>query len=806
MRQYYITNGQHSKSLQKHLLDQQIFKFGTQVVPFNALFYKESIERNVDTLLRYEHVLKMPLVALKDIIKYPAQFAQFDSFAKELDLYNIDPNYLPETNDYEKEIKQVVLALKTPLIKPAHKVYYVKDSLTHAQDFFLNSKNYEQFEIEDIQPKSIQIKTALNFRQELEGALQYIMTQNLDTVTLVVPNITEAWPYIQSIFNRYHIPYESKDNHLISKFQYVTFIDYLINPHKDTLLELLRSGLFKFKHIDALIQYVTHYQFELEDFFKPFDHALPNTELREVIPLIETQTLIQDDVLILQNHLQTILNQSLKDNLIYGLSLLDQNTSRTLVNFVQTMIQFISDDNLHYLKYALDSMNVVPHIKGKITVCDYKNLPLFPVENMFVLGLTATNYPNISPKTGILDENYLKKVNGYPPQEKRNEFELLKLKKIFSKSNNLILSYHVMSYEGKSYNEAFEISNIATQHNLKSIPWDIIEPNPFMDERKTLTPEIAQDLYLKEGILNVSVSSLEKFVRDPYLYFIEEGLKLRKPFDFKLDSRVVGTISHDVIERYLKEGEQDNLFDLWNIYRPYFPLNNATLPFLIETNEHNLRDSLKFLSLMQKDIKFKPYKQELYIKDETLFNGITLRGFVDRVDTYENSFIVIDYKSSVHDITDRTVLNAERLQLPIYAMALERQLGLNAFGIYYFSFNKKYTRQSDHKYTRTKGITLSQHATQEDYLKEFKLKGWTFGDPETYNTSGDYFTGIYESSGSYKVWRGPYLMKNLETVIKKNVEYLRKKILEGVIELDDLDLPVIKKMNFKKEGEDHETE
>ena len=363
-----------------------------------------------------------------------------------------------------------------------------------------------------------------------------------------------------------------------------------------------------------------------------------------------------------------------------------------------------------------------------------------------------------------------------------------------------------MSYEGKSYNEAFEISNIATQHNLKSIPWDIIEPNPFMDECKTLTPEIAQDLYLKEGILNVSVSSLEKFVRDPYLYFIEEGLKLRKPFDFKLDSRVVGTISHDVIERYLKEGEQDNLFDLWNIYRPYFPLNNATLPFLIETNEHNLRDSLKFLSLMQKDIKFKPYKQELYIKDETLFNGITLRGFVDRVDTYESSFIVIDYKSSVHDITDRTVLNAERLQLPIYAMALERQLGLNAFGIYYFSFNKKYTSQSDHKYTRTKGITLSQHATQEDYLKEFKLKGWTFGDPETYNTTGDYFTGIYESRGSYKVWGGPYLMKNLETVIKKNVEYLRKKILEGVIELDDLDLPVIKKMNFKKEGEDHETE
>ena len=32
-------------------------------------------------------------------------------------------------------------------------------------------------------------------------------------------------------------------------------------------------------------------------------------------------------------------------------------------------------------------MNVVPHINGKITVCDYKNLPLFPVENMFVLGL-----------------------------------------------------------------------------------------------------------------------------------------------------------------------------------------------------------------------------------------------------------------------------------------------------------------------------------------------------------------------------------------------------------------------------------
>jgi RecB family exonuclease len=70
---------------------------------------------------------------------------------------------------------------------------------------------------------------------------------------------------------------------------------------------------------------------------------------------------------------------------------------------------------------------------------------------------------------------------------------------------------------------------------------------------------------------------------------------------------------------------------------------------------------------------------------------IRLHGLVDRVDINENGEIrVIDYKSGGSHLTPRELIEGQRLQLPIYAMAAGQALGLGkpVDGFYWKLFQK----------------------------------------------------------------------------------------------------------------------
>lgn len=800
MKKYYITDASRSHELQRHLLKGTNLQMGTQVLPFNAVFYKPEIETNVDTLQRFEKIQKSNLSGLKDIISYPAFFQQFDQFAKELTLYNISFDTLPQESDYDREIKSLLASLQTPITIPEAEIVYQEDTISHAQKSFLGSIGASAMATKTFEPNTIEFKSALNFRQELEGAIQYIIAHRIEPVTLVVPNLNDAWPFVQTMLNRYHIPYKKTNMTWISQYQYMTLIKYLMNPNTDDFLELIRSNFLPLKHQDMLLQYIDHFKLRLHDFLKPFDIAVENEHLRDIQELIKIQDTIQDDVSLMQDLLETLNKQDLQTNLIYGLRFLDSKSSTTLKKYIQTVIQYVNSENIPMVYHTLEHLNQTPRISGEITVTDFKHLPTLPVETMIVLGLTAKNFPNITPKTGILDESYVSRIPNFPTQEERNTFELNKLKKIFKKANHLILSYHIMNYEGKAQEVAFEVTNYTRLHNINLKAWDIQEPNPFMDERRVLDEEAAHRLYLKNNTLHASVSSLELYARSPFDYFMERGLRIQKPYDFKLDARVVGTISHDVLEKYIN-GKRENLFDLWDVYRPYFPVNYPYLNYLIESNQRILTEQMLFLEEVLKHTKFHPYQQELRLSDSSLFKGIHFTGFVDRIDAYNDAFIVIDYKSSSHTITESQILRGERLQLPIYGMALEKHLNKKLFGFYYFSFNKKTTSPTLPRHVKTKGYIDMVDVDKDGYNKEFQLRGWTFEDPETYQMPSDYFSGIRHrlKDDTVYVHGGIYDFEKLKPVIHEIVQYLRTTILDGILEVDEIDLPLKSTHNFKED-------
>lgn len=802
MTQYYVVDSKRSTELQKQLLQNSNLKMNIHVMPFDALFYKEKIERNVDRLLIYESVLKMKLDLLSDIIAYPAQFESFEKFVKELHQYGIPLNDLPEENDYDKEIKRVLKRMALKLETVEGTLHYVSESMNHSQTHYLKNTDAHVYEVAPVTLNQISFKSALNFRQELEGAIQYIIEHRLEDITLVVPSVENAWPFLKSMFDRYDIPYTSNNRNTIAKYQYLAYLNYLMDPSTETILELIRSNLLKLKNQDALLQYIEHYQLSIFDLFNPFNYAEKNDDLWEVQELIAVQDLIQEDAAILHQFLNKLEVSTLVENVVYGLSLLDPKSSTSLRNYIQTVIHYLNVDNLKLVYHTLSSMNVGTQVNGSITLCDYHNLPIQPVESMIVLGLTAKNFPAISPNTGILDESYRSRIQGYPSLETRNQFELDKKNLIFNKSKNLILSYYHITYEGKAQECAFEVRNRVDKYNLKEIPWTIIESNPFMAERKKLDPPVAKALYLKDGILNTSVSALEKYVADPYLYFVENGLGLRKPFDFKLDSRIVGTISHDVIERFMNADGED-LYRLWDAYKPYFPLNDAYLPYLIDMNKEILQEHLDYLAANYEASPFALYQQEMRFDKIEIVEKMTLKGFVDRVDINEDAFIIIDYKSSNHSMGTSQVLEGSQLQLPIYAIALRKLLNKPIFGFYYYSFNKKTTEGKDWSHARTKGISMYTDAVKDDYLKEFQFSGWTFLDPEVFDIPITFYKGLYEDKNGFrKVFGKAYDMDLLQEMTQRILSHLKDKITEGILEVDEIELPLVKDFNFKEVKQD----
>ena len=137
MKKYYITDALRSKELQQHLLKENTLQMGSQVLPFNAVFYQAEIESNIDTLKRFEKVQNLDLEELKDIISYPAFFQQFDQFSKELALYNLSIDDLPQDSQYDIDIKSILSSLTTPIESPNADVIYLEDTITHAQKVFL---------------------------------------------------------------------------------------------------------------------------------------------------------------------------------------------------------------------------------------------------------------------------------------------------------------------------------------------------------------------------------------------------------------------------------------------------------------------------------------------------------------------------------------------------------------------------------------------------------------------------------------------------------------------------------------------
>jgi ATP-dependent helicase/DNAse subunit B len=277
-----------------------------------------------------------------------------------------------------------------------------------------------------------------------------------------------------------------------------------------------------------------------------------------------------------------------------------------------------------------------------------------------------------------------------------------------------------------------------------------------------------------------SSSRLETYQSCPYNFFISSVLNLDKPEPPKegLDARQLGNIYHHILENLYLSCEDNHTLDdilakLPEIAQDVFAAAPSREGFREtawwkQTSKEildNVERSIIVLETLDPSFKFYRAEQKFGIGNQPELHIVlsdkydesyNMRGFIDRVDKNESGELrIIDYKTSgSYGFNNRAIREGKKLQLPIYALAAQRALGLGKIREGFYFHVRSATPSPLKLSTYREGGNRGPSAAMERSMKngfqavksiqagKFQPKVPEFGCPEYCPATG--FCGFYQ--------------------------------------------------------------
>ena len=361
------------------------------------------------------------------------------------------------------------------------------------------------------------------------------------------------------------------------------------------------------------------------------------------------------------------------DEVIYKLNfLLFSNENNILVkDFYKIFLQKIS-------KITLDDVN-----SGKVTVLGLLETRAVSFDTVIICDFNENFIPKRSIKDKFLSSK-IKSIANLPTSQDRESLQKYYYKRLIDSSRNLYISYvnsdtnQISRFANELFSEKIDTNRsdslykhiLYNNHNISHFDGDIIE-----------------NVDLKE--FEWSATSFKNFLECKRKFYFQHILKIKehtislKPKGFEL-----GSIVHSILEKYY---EKDiNVIDDLS-YK------------VIEDLFFEYRSSNPFLALDLEIWKKKLYSFYLYDKERLenrkiialeknfniTFDGIKIKGVIDRVDVFNDTYEVIDYKTSSNLKID-TLKNYEKskdFQLEFYYLAMSEIYKTDKVNTYYYDLN-----------------------------------------------------------------------------------------------------------------------
>jgi len=243
-----------------------------------------------------------------------------------------------------------------------------------------------------------------------------------------------------------------------------------------------------------------------------------------------------------------------------------------------------------------------------------------------------------------------------------------------------------------------------------------------------------------------SVSKIETFYRCPYQYYLRYMLNLNVRSEAKFEGNENGTIIHDVLHNFLQDymnGIEFNDESIKETAYKYFDIivdtdfarlkqKPETRRILARVKEESARVCKNMLEIVKRS-KFKPMLLEGEIGGErndidtlsidSANKQIKLHGFIDRVDSLDNDFYIIDYKTyKTADLEMKDLYRGCKIQPLLYMRSVENSKNMKPIGVFYMPIYSSFSDEGG-KTLELKGFASNDRDKLQAIDANFGVEG-----------------------------------------------------------------------------------
>lgn len=815
------------RQTQKEILKQQVK--GVEITTLGRFIQSLDKTNTVEWILCYECYQRFK--GIENQLHYFKNSLLSSSFIDEclnfLDLlhfYEIKPDELPCIKESDQELKIIlesIYDLKTrsicykenlssigdlshvyihivhPTLMEEKYIQLLVEHQAHLLPPYLNNPTYEYYH-------------ANNPRCEIESIAQKIIDEKMDINDVMIALCDpKSSTVLASVFDRYQIPYHlSLSKSSSYAFQAASLLEFALNPTPETFYECLTQNCFGDMSdlIKAQKIYPYAYDQPYPDLQSQFFHSdlFSEYEIKDFISIIHKANIQKQKII---PYCQSLMSSDIQ-NILYGVDEILRHFHKPDPAFHSAMrkIQNLFTDSLPYLKEKEDIRLLIDEIRkikiaendqrmNSVTVIPYSQInECLPIT--FVISATQSHFSDFTPMSGIFGENYVANIEKFPSLMTRYQHDHQKILDRIQNGQRIIISYPLSNYLGKNYESSLDIETLLQK---ESIPYPLDQANDIQETILPLSEDTARHIYVKTHEMKGSISSLEKYVGCPYAYFLRYGCHIKEPLEVGFNVQKIGTLNHAVLEtlvnRHQKDYAKASLDEITQIIDLYmhdmkivFPHINFDL--IRERLIENMKMNLFILKEMEDHSSMKPqyceYKWERILPiNETV--DLHLVGYVDRIDTSETAFRVLDYKSSQKKLQKDLVFSGQQLQLCTYLMQMSDELKLRPLGGFYYSFQNGKLELPYQKLARRSKLieTISTEAIQKEMIRSNRLQGWIFDENvEIMDDDATHVTGLKNTKSKGIYASNVFKIDEISDCIQEMMKMIALNILSGDIRLE----------------------
>lgn len=765
MKKYIIKSHDRDRFLDVLFkLKGQDFLIDEDVLSLNSFKHKYLDDINLYDI--YEAIKDMPLVNFKTLKKDIGFIKEIAQINEEVEAYEVnidDLDILDELKDILKKLpKYNYQKLYDYIDNNNLDEYRILDSSYSYLDMIIikrmikNGAKYLANKNDKHQDMRYEM---ISERQEIEAAIQYIINKDIDLNDVAFINLSSNEKIIRSLLYRYKMPHHFLHDERINHYGHklVSLLDFYLKPNLKNYQEVIKENIFTYNN-EEIITYLEDHFDENKDIFKDFNSFIDESSYYKNL-----EAKAQEVHALTYPKLSELLKaESFIEAITIAFSFINDGNDDLLnvKGYLEENSKYLKEDNYFLLREYLLNMHIKDEGDGIIiaNLFDGINRPY-----IFLFDVTQDKYPAFKSLKGLLNERSILKSN-YPKLAERYDYHGERLAYL-QNTNYTFYGIATSNYQGK----ANEIS--ADIEDYKKINLPLIEHEYNYSPKHHLPSKLAKEAFFDNDILYSSVSALEKYQACNYAYFLNYVLGLYEPFTYELNAASIGTIIHSLFEKlitiYNKDYSNANLSKIKKILYPFFKRFDLLYP-KYHYRHTVVRDrilnsfllELKFLNKLENASYFNPLAQEYKFDSFILPDKVSLKGSIDRVDSYLTNFRILDYKTSDHSLKKTEISKGLSLQLLTYLIIFEKlNPNFKAIGAYYLNVNHPRFSIDSYSYSLKNGLVLNDIDIPTNFNSRHKLKGMTLEDIEGLDINHEYILSRSKTSISKD-----YLLEHDEVV------------------------------------------